>query len=360
MTEFSLDELKIIFNNFTQELYDAQDGKKTSLVFIIHELPYPPIVRDGEIFESLVIGGTMAKSALLIRNGNRIKITSKKEGEKLNIENEEDFLAFVDYSLPKNVSILALNLAYPLKPVFKNGLLDGVLLEVGKENKFLDLIGKQIGKELENYVLTKRNKKIKVTVANDSVCLLTSGLTRFSAGELAAGIVGTGLNFAFFLNQNKLVNLESADFDKFSQTREGKIIDEQSVRPGKAQFEKEVAGAYLYKHFNLLLKENCIDYRNLASTEELDKVSRANIPQASRIAQNLIERSAQLVACQIAGIARFKEHDMVFNMEGSLFWKGNNYKGVVEQTVRQLVPEYKVSFVEIENSAILGAAKLIS
>jgi hexokinase len=99
-------------------------------------------------------------------------------------------------------------------------------------------------------------------------------------------------------------------------------------------------------------------------------------PEASQIARALLKRSAQLVACQIAGVVEFKnpspspsplegegrdeEVGMVFNMEGSLFWKGNNYKTIVQETLKQLVPKYNVRFVEIKDSGILGAAKLVS
>lgn len=352
-------QLKIISNNFTQELLGAKNGKKTSLPFIVHGISPSPLVRDGEVFQSIVIGGTVAKIATLKKNGKTIQILNKKE-EKLSFKTEEEFLDYIDKELPENINILVLNFAHALKPIFENGRLDGILLSIGKENQIDGLIGKKVGREIENYVLAKRNKQIRVTVANDTVCLLTSGLSQFKKTELAAGIVGTGLNFAFFLNETQLVNLEAANFDKFTQTKIGKKIDIKSSRPGKYRFEKETAGAYLYQYFNFALKENHIDYPNIASTEELNKISRENIPQVSRIAQNLLKRSAQLVACQIAGIAKFKEVDMNFVMEGSLFWKGNNYKETVEKTVKQLIPKHKVDFVEIENSAILGAAKLVS
>ena len=51
---------------------------------------------------------------------------------------------------------------------------------------------------------------------------------------------------------------------------------------------------------------------------------------------------------------------MIFVMEGSVFWKGKNYKKTAEKTIKKLIPEYNVKFIEIENSAILGSAKLIS
>lgn len=349
--------LKTISGNFLAEIKKSYKGDKTSLHFVIHELPSHPIVVNGEIFQSLVVGGTIVKTATLKKNGEKILILDQKE-KYLPFKTEKGFLEFADSILQNNVNILALNFAYPIRPLLADEKLDGVLLTVTKEGQFHGLIGKEIGKEIENYVFSKRNRKIKVTVANDTVCLLTSGLSQFKKENLAGGIVGTGLNFAFFLDENKLVNLEAANFDKFPQTKEGKIIDDESNQPGKALFEKETSGAYLYKHFNIIIRKRKIIYPNLSSTEELDIVSHKNIPRISKIARDILKRSAQLVACQIAGIVAFKERDMIFNMEGSLFWKGNNYKKTVEETVRKIAPKYKIDFVEIENSAILGAAKL--
>jgi len=354
-----IQQLRAISNNFTQELHNAYDGKKTSLGFIVHQLPSFPIVEDCEVFQSIVIGGTVGRIATLKKNGKEIQILDKKV-KQLSFRTGEEFLDFINRNLSENINVLALNFAYRLKPFFENGRLDGVLLGVGKEGNLDSLIGKQIGKEIESYMFKKRNKKIKVAVANDAVCLILSGLANHKCQNLVAGIVGTGINFALFIDQNHLVNLESSSFDKFIQSKEGKIVDQDSNRPKRSIFEKETAGAYLYKHFNLMLKENSIHYPALASTEDLNRISHASIPRILKIAQNLLKRSAQLVACQIAGITNFKKTDITFIMEGSLFWKGNNYKETIVKTVRQLVPEYKINFVEIENSAILGAAKLVS
>lgn len=370
-------QLKTIKQNFVKELKVANAGKKTSLPFIVHKLSSASIVRDGEVFQVVVIGGTVGKVAIVKKTSNDIQILEKKDEKRLEFREAEDFLSFINKELEDGTNTLALNFAYPIKPVFENGRLDGFLLAVTKEGSFHGLVGKLIGKEIENYIFEKRNKKIKVAAANDTVCLLTSGLSEYKEDELAAGIVGTGFNMAFFLGKNKLVNLESANFDIFPQSREGRIIDVQSAQPGKALFEKETAGAYLYKHFNLIIKEKKIKYPQISSTEELDAISRKDITQVSEIAKNLITRSAQLVACQIAGVAEFKKQpssspfpmegegrsekdSVIFNMEGSLFWKANNYKETVEQTVEQLVSRYNIKFVEIKDSAILGAAKLVA
>lgn len=354
-----LQELKKIQVNFLKELQDASMGKKTSLAFIVNEIPASSLVKKGEKFEVLVVGGSICKKAILVKK-NGISITKQETIKQPSFKKTLDFLEFVEKNLEKNINFLALNFAYPLNPIFINKKLDGILIRGAKENAFSGLIGKKIGEEVEKYIFQKTGKKIIVSLANDTICLLLSGLTKYSSKNLSAGIVGTGLNFAMFINQNKLVNLESANFDKFSQTKEGKIIDDQSSSPKGALFEKETSGAYLYKHFNIILKEKNLSFPPIESTEKLNSISLQYIPTVSGIARDLIRRSAKLIACQIAGIVDFKKTDMTFVMEGSLFWKGNNYKQTVDKTLRKLNPKYKVNFIEIKESAILGAAKLIS
>lgn len=352
--------LKTIQLNFLKELEDAYAGKKTSLPFIVHKHFHSSIVQLEEIFEVLVIGGSVWKKAFLKKTKNGIEIIKRHTEQPVNVKNEQDFLAFIENELPDEVTTLALNFAIPMEHVFENGRLDGIALSVPKEGKLHGLIGKKVGAEIEEYIFKKQKRRIKASVANDTVCLVLSGLTKYRWNQFVAGIVGTGVNFAFFLNEEEIANLESANFDKFSQSLEGKLVDEESSRPGKALFEKKTAGAYLYKHFNTIIEKVNINFKPITSTEELNNISLKQIPQVSEIARDLLKRSAQLVACQIAGITEFKKHNMVFNMEGSLFWKASDYEKTVNETVKKLVPNYNVKFVEIKDSGILGAAKLVS
>ncbi|MBI2028647.1 MAG: hypothetical protein HYT07_03485 [Candidatus Levybacteria bacterium] len=364
-----LSTLKTIRQNFLKELQDANIGRKNSLAFIVNEIPKIPLVENGKRFQVLVVGGSICKKAILVKKDNELEVVKNETAKQPSFNNELVFLEFIEKNLEDNINILALNFAYPLKPIFINKKLDGILIKGSKENSFGNLVGRKIGEEIEKYVLQKNGKKIIVSLANDTICLLLSGLTKFSWDNLAAGIVGTGLNFAIFKNKNKLVNLESANFDKFPKTKETQIIDRESNNPGGWLFEKETTGAYLYKHFNIILKAKNLPFSPINSTEDLNALCSKNIPKISKIAQDLLNQSAQLVACQIAGITAFKKphfakasrgkQNMVFVMEGSLFWKGNNYKKIVKETVRKLVPEYKVEFVEIKQSGIMGGAKLI-
>ena len=103
-----------------------------------------------------------------------------------------------------------------------------------------------------------------------------------------------------------------------------------------------------------------LDYPNVSSTKEMDNVAFNDIPKVSLLAREVSEHSSSLVSCQIAGITQFYNRDCTVIIEGSLFWKGYRYKENVGVVCRQLVPDHQVSFVFIEESGILGAAKLIS
>ena len=198
-----------------------------------------------------------------------------------------------------------------------------------------------------------------MSVANDSVCLLLSGLGGHNLQELSAGIVGTGVNFAFFSDKNTIINLESGNFSKFSPSPITLEIDTASQEKGKYLFEKEVAGGYLYKHFNILIKQKNINYPPISSTEHLSKLAQEYLGEVSDLAKELLVHSAQFAACAIAGITKFKGHNMTFVMQGSLFWEGYKYKETVENTVKELIPEHEIKFVRIENAGILGAIKLL-
>ena len=346
--------------NFTKELDDARDGKKTSLPFIRHHLSLTPNVKKDEVFQVLRIGGSIYQSALVSQVNGKIAILKSTQQPLPIFTSKDVFLSFIDKALEPDVTHLALNFAYPMEPVSRNGYLDGKLIMGTKEHNFDGLTGSLVGETIERHINDTLKRTIHVALANDTVCLLLSGLNQFRWQGLVAGIVGTGLNFAIFLDEGTIVNLESANFDKFPQSKEGKLIDEGSARPGSALIEKEIAGGYLFQHFNLRLRKEGLTFPEIHSTKEMDAVAFQNIPMVSLLAREVSEHSSTLVACQIAGIADFLKQDCTVVIEGSLFWKGWRYKENVSVTVRQLVPQYQVSFVFVEESGVLGAAKLLT
>ncbi|MEK7513280.1 MAG: hypothetical protein AAB580_00135, partial [Patescibacteria group bacterium] len=347
-------ELQKITANFVKELKLSAKGEKTSLPFLIHEFSPTPLVAEGEQFQVLKIGGSICQNALVVKKGKEILIEAMEEERLPLFSTGKAFLAFVKSHLRKKINYLAVNFAYPMKAVWENNRLDGILTNGTKEHAFIGLVGKQAGVTIEEFIRQKFHRQVITSVANDTICLTLSGLTKATVDSVAGGIVGTGLNFAFFLNDRQLVNLEAACFDKFTQSEEGKIIDQRSLRPGKALFEKEVSGAYLFQNYNLKIGGK------LSSTHELDKVARGEKPGDKQVARELFKRAAQLTACEIAGITKFKKRPMVFVMEGSLFWVGYNFRKTVAETVKLLVPEWQVSFKAIKDCGVVGAAKLVA
>ena len=262
--------------------------------------------------------------------------------------------------LDKKITTLALNFGFPSLPHVINGYLDGRLLQSTKEHAFTELIGELVGKGFTSFVKEKTNRSISVSLANDTICLLLSGLTKYPLQNLAAAIVGTGLNAAIFLDNKTLINLEAGGFDKFPLSRTGKKVDEHSLKKGLYLFEKEISGAYLYQHFNFLLSENNINHPPIASTKELHDVAMQNrTDKASVLAKSIFKRSATLSATILAGVANFQKKNLVFVMQGSPFWKGYLYKETVAATIQMLTP-YTVTFIDIPHSDILGAAKLVA
>lgn len=354
-----LTEISKISHEFTTELQKAEKGQASSLAFIKNSIPSSPLVPVGEIFQVISIGGTIYVQALVRKSNTEIEIISFEQDVIPQFTTEEVFLQFIAEHLDPQVSFLAMNFAYPLLPTFTNGKLDGILEAGRKEHAFTGLVGKQVGQTIEEFIFAKTKKSLTVSIANDTICLLLSGRTQQkSTTEIAAGIIGTGINFALFLNNTTLINLEAGDFKNFSQSKEGTIIDASSINPGINLFEKEISGAYLYKHFNLLAKDYGLSATQLKSTKELSKLAEDKT-KLGQLAMNMLSNSSQLAAGAMAGIANYKKTDLTFVMQGSLFWEGYQYKEHIAQ-ILPLLTSHSVSFIKIDHADILGAAKLLA
>lgn len=351
-------QLQSTSQHIALELTAAERGAKNSFQFIRHTFSHTPLVKSGEVFQILTIGGTVFKKALAKKEAARVTLLQSEEKSQPVFPTEESLLVFILSELSPQVTTVAINFAYPLTPIFEQGKLDGILISGSKENAFTGILGKRLCQTIERYVLEKTQRHIQVSCANDTICLLLSGLIEKTASQLAAGIVGTGLNFALFLDEKTGVNLEVANFDKFPVSEEGKQIDAGSISPGSALFEKEVSGMYLFQKFNLLAEKHGVDTR-IHATDELELlVTRTD--KAGEIARFVLAYSAQLVGCVLAGISLYKKSSLTFVMEGSLFWKGYQYKELAQQTAVQVAPQFPPTCIAIADSYFFGPAQLVS
>ena len=353
-----LHELQTITDSFVQEIHNASHGKPSSLPYIVHTTPTQPLIEDGIDFQVIVIGGSVYQNAICAFNNGTVDIKSISQGNKPVFTTKDEFLTFFDEHLNANTTMVALNFAYPMEPVFKDNVLDGILMRGTKENAFEGLVGEAVGEAIQKHVKEKTGREIKVSVANDAICTLLSGLTMYQSEEVAHGIVGTGVNFAYFIEPGKPVNLEAANFDKFPQTDIAKIVDAKSVNPGSALFEKEISGAYLYQHFNAYAEEHGLPDR-IESTKDLDLFAKTcNGTGLCEFTQELLDRSAAYVAVMASAISKVKQRDMKMVMAGSLFWKAWNFRNTVEYYTAKLSP-HNIEFIAIEHCEVLGAAKLL-
>jgi hexokinase len=167
------------------------------------------------------------------------------------------------------------------------------------------------------------------------------------------------MNFAIFLDKNTMIDLESANFTDFPRSEAGKEVDRRSTSPGVSLYEKEVSGAYLYQHFNILAKKRDIPFHGINSSEQLNALVHYEVKEVADLALEVLDHSASLVAVQIAGILDFAKRDLNFIMQGSLYGEGNGYKERVEQLVSELEPGYHASYEQILHSDLVGAAQLV-
>lgn len=355
-----------IRDRFCDELTWSVRGETTSLPFIRNTLPKAPLVQSGETFQVFVIGGTNGEAATVRYDSGDIKLLKYKAYPELpKFKTAADFLTFIDRNLDESTKAVGVNFGFTLTPLAgEKGQLDGVLM--GGDTKghgFEGLLRQRVGATIEKYFRQKYQRKLVVAVANDAVCLLTARAGRVSNHETTmAGIVGTGYNMAFFLDEHTIVNVQASDFTGFNPTATGTVVDRESSNVGEQLYSKEVAAGELYKHYNVIVDEYGLADK-IGSTKELARLAVENAGRDGDVARALLRRSASLVAAQFAGFYNFKDRPerLLAVMQGSLFWNGPQYREMVAEELERLgVPAGAIAFERVDRADVLGAAKLIT
>lgn len=384
-------QLQLLAKQFQREIIGALSNQRSSLPTILN--PVHRMSPKPGIGVAASIGGTNGyvsafriskKGEISFQNKIFFAIPLKTNMNELfqlitkhvlsSIKNRKSFTIGVDF-------------AHPLKPVLNDGIIDGELVSVTKGRTIEGLVTKLVGKEYHEFIKKEYGIDATVNVVNDTVALLLGG-----DGADIAGIVGTGVNFAYWekrlsiaplklaqlpgFSQGELaVNLESANFDKIPLTKLGKIVDKKSDRPGYTLAEKEAAGAYLYQIFNagkdaLLGKK----FPFLTDTNQLNgiltgaykypsRITKNTKGMAEKFAQRIFHRSAQIVAIELSGILMKlgKTKGIVtIVMEGGIFWKAYNYPALVNLYTNMILPEVILSFARLFGSSRRGIAILAS
>lgn len=348
-----------IKQNFYQELLFASVGKPSSISFIKHHFSGKSLVKEG-VIQGIVIGGTnfLLKTELINRNGTR-KILQINSGKLPALTNKKVLADFFKKHLDTRACAVGINFGFPLNPVIGSyGELDGILLYGTKEHTFTGL-HEAIGELVKSIT----PNKIKVSVANDTVCLSLSG----NGSENGAFVAGTGFNMSLTLqvkNEKSLVNLESGNFNKFTLSPILQKIDAESEVPGGQLFEKAISGKYLALYFNEKIKERNLSIPKISTSQELSELSQKNhTDDAGDLARAIITRSAFLVGAAIAGVYEFYNRPQTFSLigEGSLLWDGWQYfENIQKQLTKLGIPPGAIKIIHIKNSSINGAMGLLT
>lgn len=264
---------------------------------------------------------------------------------------------------------------------------DAKLIRWTKGVDIKEMIGEPVGQPLVDY-LNKQNevKFTGVKVINDTVASLFAGLTESDYDAYIGLIVGTGTNMATFIKADKIkklnkdykgtglipVNLESGNFFPPHLTAIDDKVDACSDTRGAQRFEKAVSGMYLGEILKSVFP--CDEFEERFDAQKLTNI--LNYPDIHkkryvRVAGQIYERSAKLVAASIAGLAMvLVSHDPSIKRiklvaEGSLFWsehrKGKNYKDMVMSELQELLSELGHDDVHVyvgkmDNANLIGSA----
>lgn len=367
---YRIKTLQRLVHLFAQDIRNSLDGKESSLAGITYSIP--PINPAIEKGKTVVIGGTNSLSAnWSVRNG-KISFSRKRAFATPNFLDHAFFSdALLDKDVPSQNLPIGFNLAISMKSVLQNNSVDGVLAGGVKE------IG--IDKRYQNQPVAETFRRLcnsdaiippEIAVGNDTICLLLAGLSLPTKPGIA-GVVGTGVNFSLYVRNEQgeakkqdtgtflAVNLESGRFSKVLRSSWDEIIDKGSKASGCYLTEKQVSGRYLYRLYNKIAES--YDIPLISSTQDLDNIMKDASAKGYILAHRIIERSAQLVAMQLAGILEFQSinsGEVYVLMEGSLFWKGYKYKKYVLKWLRQLAPGVIVVFQAVRQSNLVGGAML--
>lgn len=278
--------------------------------------------------------------------------------------------------------------SYPATSLF-NG--DAELLKWVKGVNIKDMEGNAVGKPLIDYLNKNSDSNFsKVTVVNDTITSLFSGLKNTNFDAYVGLIVGTGTNMATFLPSENIpklneiknwkgktpVNLETGNFFPPHLTATDDVVDYRLDNPGMQRFEKAVSGMYLGRIFKAAFPNE--HFADEMDAERLTYI--INHPDEYKndyveVASQIYERSASLVAASLAGIIKSlhevdssTKHIQIV-AEGSLFWSTVNeeklsYSVVVKTCLNELLKkldmgEKDVVISKIENANLIGAAMAV-
>lgn len=389
------------FNITTRQLLDvANDFKEKTERGLMEEgteiraLPTFVHPKEDEITgEALAfdLGGTNFRAAIIsvnhvpvVKNIVEKNITEMKASGFSEIDLYRSQLqAISGLDIPRDLPV-GYCFSYPAKS-FSDG--DAQLIKWVKGVSIENMEGKAVGKPLLNYLNQYGGYSFKkITVVNDTITSLFSGLMNTGFDAYIGLIVGTGTNMATFYHSDHIlklkglkdwkgetpVNLESGNFHPSHLTVYDEEVDRNSDSPGMQRFEKAVSGMYLGRIFSAAVSDGNFEELDAAGLTSMIKQPGNHPEHHIQLAYSIYERSAKLVAASLAGLVKslhgfnpsIKRIQIL--AEGGLFWSSLNdkftdYHKIVSIVLNELISELGlgekgVVISRVNNANLIGAA----
>ena len=399
-----------IVDLFTSEMLKGLEGKESTVRMIPTYIEADNQFLTGVPVVAVDAGGTNFRSALVEFNlKGKLEIKNEMNARMPGLEGEiskaEFFKTIAGYIKP-NAELsdrIGFCFSYPTE-ILPNK--DGILLQFCKEVQAPEVVGQLIGKNLLE-TLDMREKQI--VLLNDTVATLLAGKSASFGREydsFIGFILGTGTNTCYIENnrnilktkgldllKSQIINIETGAMGKVPQTDLDIIFDNTTVNPGQYRFEKMFAGGYFGGLCHTVLKAAAKDgifsasaATGILSLNELSsgdvnsfasgiisdksplnklKLDKTDTENCLEIIEGLIDRSAKLVAANIAAVilktnkGKSDDKPILITIEGTTFYKMHNLKAHFEKYLSEYLSGEKqrfYEFTEVQQSSLVGAA----
>ena len=354
---------------------------------------YPPAHGVGGTAYAMDLGGSNLRAAVVSIDGNDIRFLSPVKSVEIpwqrNIPFPKETLFSIQAELLRSLDFpdacpLGYCFSYPTTSL-ANG--DATLIRWTKGIHVPEMKGRGVGEMVMAHI-RHHHPEVKipsVCVLNDTVASLFAGLPEEKKDAYMGLIVGTGTNMAAFFPSRQVpklgketgcekmipINLECGNFAPLFLTKWDQMVDEDSENPKEQLFEKAVGGMYLGRIFKAVFPDS--DFNASSGAEGLVEAlseEQGLSPDQQMVAKAIYERSALLVAAQIAGLikvigAASSVKTVGIVAEGGLFWSHirneQPFAKIVDQQLKDLLEKMnlrsvQVTFNNIHQANLIGAA----
>ena len=402
-------DIKTITDDFISEMKKGLEGKGGSLLMLPTYIGAQGSIKPNEPVLAIDAGGTNFRAVEMSFDKDLNLVTKNLQQRKMPAIDEElsnkEFFATLAAYLTSYTNIsekIGFCFSYAVE-IFPNK--DGKLLEWSKEVKAPEVIGQMVGKNLLQAMGTPEKQ---IVLMNDTVSTLLAGQAATAGREFdtyIGFILGTGTNACYIeknanitktsgldVKSSQIINIETGNFNLMPRTDIDIAFDSTTKNPGRYSFEKMISGGYFGGLCTTALKtaateevfgaESTVRMKAMGelSSEEVNKfvcgidlpsnvlstvlVTKEDKDAACEIINTLIQRSAKLTAASLAAVilktgkAKSAEKPVLMTIEGTTFYKMNNFKILFEAYLQGFLSGENRRFyeiVEVPNSSLIGA-----